>query len=357
MYKGCAREHVHLTQSPQELSFGGFFLLNKNMKLFEILSSTTLDSPAFKNWFSGSKVVDSSGYPMPVYHGAGRPDRVGTRFRKSRATAGPMSYFTENPDLASSYAENKPDTSHEVENYSDWFQVKIGKTKTNIERAWYSLPRDEQMRIAALAPRVTMDDDDHIILGDQSVTSGNGGYRIAMHRGNALAALFDAWVAGGSLYNEEERFLEVLKLAGMTTPVMFEHPYVTYPFVYQVFLSIKHPLITTAIPKEVIDSLSKVAKQQRKNQNSNAFHDQWNKKYNNAAEWIRGLLDSENYTWTVIPDWVTNVLKTHGYDGIKDIGGKMSGELHTVWIPFEEYQVKSAISNKNFDPTKTDIHK
>ena len=39
---------------------------------------------------------------------------------------------------------------------------------------------------------------------------------------------------------------------------------------------------------------------------------------------------------------VTDYLKSKGYDGIKDVGGKGGGEGHTVWIPFTGKQVKSA---------------
>lgn len=39
---------------------------------------------------------------------------------------------------------------------------------------------------------------------------------------------------------------------------------------------------------------------------------------------------------------MTDYLKSLGYDGIKDVGGKYSGSDHTVWIPFSSEQVKSA---------------
>ena len=41
-----------------------------------------------------------------------------------------------------------------------------------------------------------------------------------------------------------------------------------------------------------------------------------------------------------------------GYYGIKNNGGKGGGEQHTVWIPFHENQVKSAISNVTFSQSK-----
>jgi hypothetical protein len=50
---------------------------------------------AFKKWFGDSKVVDADGKPLVVYHGSQRADRIGDRFKKNRATSGPMQYFTD----------------------------------------------------------------------------------------------------------------------------------------------------------------------------------------------------------------------------------------------------------------------
>jgi hypothetical protein len=64
---------------------------------------------------------------------------------------------------------------------------------------------------------------------------------------------------------------------------------------------------------------------------------------------------------------VTDFLKSEGYDGIQDTGGKNGGREHTVWIPFSSEQVKSAEPfakddsgsliplNKRFNKKKVDI--
>lgn len=41
------------------------------IKLKSFLKESIIDNPNFKKWFGGSKVVDSSGNPLIVYHGAG----------------------------------------------------------------------------------------------------------------------------------------------------------------------------------------------------------------------------------------------------------------------------------------------
>lgn len=361
---------------PNPVRFARMDFINTTMtdmrRLIALIESTerldeyvNIDSDAFRSWFSGSKVVDAHGNPQPVYHGTARPDRVGTVFKRSRATAGPMAYFTDDPEVASNYATSKPDTSFDGEpDYSGWFKVKFPgqRSLVDISRSWYWLTTEQRARIAALAPRVTRDDDNHIFLDDESRKDGLGNYEYQLRdaRGNCLAALVDGWLSSGALHGYEDEFLQVLKLAGYPYPVEFHHPHATYPAVYAVYLYIRSPLDTATIPQNVVDALTKVGQRQRvKRQND--YGTQWDKKTTDAREWIRSMLDSiENRTnthWTVIPDWVTATLQSLGYDGIKDTGGKQGGVGHTVWIPFTETQVKSAISNTKFDPTKTNILK
>jgi hypothetical protein len=67
-----------------------------------------VESKAFKNWFGDSKVVDESNKPIVVYHGTkddidmfmqGQPNK------KDAGWLGDGFYFTDNPELASTYAE------------------------------------------------------------------------------------------------------------------------------------------------------------------------------------------------------------------------------------------------------------
>lgn len=68
------------------------------------------DSPAFKKFFDGSKVVDKSGSPLMVHHGTGDdftvfdPNRAGQSGEHATAPLG--HFFTEDRKLAERYAEN-----------------------------------------------------------------------------------------------------------------------------------------------------------------------------------------------------------------------------------------------------------
>lgn len=318
----------------------------------------------FRRWFKNSAVVKPDGSPLVVYHGATRPDRIAEakKFDRRRATSGPMSFFTDNAEIASKYATSKPDTSLEDAGYHEWFRIKAPgfRKAVAIDRAWWSLPPDERQRVAALAPRVSRDDQGGIYLEREGWTRGTGGYdqHIKESRGNHLKALVEEWLSSGNLYNDEEAFLKVLDLAGVNTPVEYHNPNAEYPGVLPVYLSIQKPLDTSDIPASVVDALARAANRVRKEPIVGA--DIWAKQTRRAHEWIETLrgdiADQKNsHAWTSIPDWVTKTLRSLGYDGIKDSGGKKGGQDHTVWIPFDETQVKSVNNLGAFDSTKPQI--
>lgn len=62
------------------------------------IKENTQKTENFKRWFKNSKVVDKSGQPLVVYHG--------TEFTFHTFTNASMSFFTQNPHIASAYAEN-----------------------------------------------------------------------------------------------------------------------------------------------------------------------------------------------------------------------------------------------------------
>lgn len=315
-------------------------------------------TPGFADWFAGSKVVGSDGRPLRVYHGTQRGDRIGTALVKGRATSGPMPFFTDDPEIASSYATGKADTSLESPPYEEQFTVKVPGQRRPVPlvRAWHLLPAADRQRIASLAPRVGMGDDSEPTLHPPGHASGSGGYdyHIREARGNHLAALVEEWLNSGNLFNEEHRFPDVLQLAGLSHPVQYHDPHAVRSSVLPAYLSMRNPLDTAAVPPAVVSALARAAGRQRPARRGGA--DFWDKNTRDAREWARQLADdvsagANSHVWTSIPDWVTRTLRGLGYDGIKDTGGKQGGQGHTVYIPFHPSQVKSAIANRgSFNP-------
>jgi hypothetical protein len=314
------------------------------------------ETPEFRAWFGASKVA-SNGAPTVVYHGSRRPDRIGNRFRKSRATSGPMAFFTDSPELASSYAMSKADTSIEPPaDYAEWFRFKPPGSRSStvdVNRAWHWLSSEEKDRVRQLAPRVSTNDvTGEIELRPEGHTSGLGGfdYHLREAKGNVLKALVEEWLNSGTLFNHEGEFLDVLRLAGVASAIEFESPWRSNPGVFPVFLSIKNPLDTSAVPASVVEALERASKRQRRPAAS--LTEAWDKRSREPGPWVAQLkadvASGENsMVWTSIPDWVTKTLQELGYDGIKDRSGKSGVNAErAVWIPFEENQVKSVVNKR-----------
>ena len=300
------------------------------------------------------EAAKAAGYTIKAYHGTSRGDRVGNIFRADRATSGPMAFFTDSLDIASNYARDKADTSiaydEEYDSYYTQFRVNRNGKNISVPELWKYLSPSEKSAIKEKAKHIKFDDEAETIIVDNQAEHGNGAwdaYTLNMHRGNALEALIDTWLESGDLYNQEDTFLEVLKLVGVTD-VEYYDPNARFEKVYDVWLKIQNPFDTENIDQSFYDGLSKwidsIDMSVYERETANA--DMWDKNNQTSESWLEKLSDDiENGTthaWTVIPDFVTDYLKEQGYDGIKDTGGKNGGETHTVWIPFHSEQIKSA---------------
>lgn len=327
------------------------------------------DSPAFRKWFRDSKVVGPDGKPLVVYHGAQRPDRIGTRFRSSRATSGPMAFFTSDPEIAGGYAKGKADTSLDrPDSYVKWFKFKPkgSRSEVDISRMWWSVSADERARIASVLPHVTNftkdgDEMDGFRLGDDDeyglANKDHWKYTIREHRGNVLEAAVDIWLDSGALFDRESEFLKVLETAQIKG-VRLDDPDVAMSSIFPVYLAITNPFVVDNITTEQIETLQKAANRTRSKPKPGA--DLWDKRSRSSQVWMQELRDdvknNTTYAWTSIPDWVTDQLRRWGHDGIKDTGGKMGGPKHVVWIPFDDSQVKSATGNRGtFDSGSPNI--
>lgn len=323
----------------------------------------------------------NAGYNIRAFHGTGRADRVGNVFRPDRATSGPMAFFTDSREIAENYARDKQDTSIAYDDtYGDYFTQFRATNKKGQEVAvgdlWNELTFREKQQIREAAKHINWDEDMENIIIDPDSKAGNGGfdeYTIRENNGNVINALIDAWLQSGELYQQEGEFLKVLELAGIKD-VRWNDPEARHEKVYDTFLKIQKPFNTgTMYNNKFLDGLQNWWDRQDKEtyRRENANADIWDKNSITVDAWIeRGreeVRDGKTYNWTRIPDGVTDYLKSEGYDGIQDTGGKGGGAGHTVWIPFSSEQVKSAETitrddsgnviplNERFNPEKKDI--
>ena len=311
----------------------------------------------FNNWFYKSKVVDSEGKPLKVYHGTQRPDRIGSYFNPKRATSGPMAYFSSDPTIASGYATSKRDTSLEdEESYATRYLVKPKGSRSykNIIDYWYYLPYNKKEEIVKIAPYINRDEQGNIFIDEEGGINSlqNFQWEMKQKRGNCLSALVDIWLTSGALFDEEEEFMKVLQLLQLPDQVTYHDPHAKYAGVYPVYLSIKNPLYSNSISQNTIDALIHAGK--RKRAKTAVGADAWDKNAQDPKEWLQRLKDKNDYLWTSIPDWVTDTLKSLGFDGIIDTGNKSksTGIEHNVYIPFYPQQVKSIFNKGTWSDSK-----
>lgn len=330
-----------------------------------VLNSSQVDSTGNKltenqvDYFKDSKVRDELGNLKVVYHGTARADRVGTYFNPDRATSGPMAYFTDNKGIATNYAKDKADTSlsrdEEYDSYYTQFRMTKDGKSYSIGEMWNKLPTTKRTEIMRKASHIGFDDDYEEINYDINRKAGNGNfdqYLLREHKNNYLEALVDAWLNTGDLYNQEERFLEVLKLVGLDD-VEYRNPDAREEKVYETYINITNPFDTeVAYNKEFIKGLKEWwdNTDHSKYETDNYAADMWDKTSISTEKWIedatRDINEGTTHSWTRIPDSVTDYLKSEGYDGIFDKGGKHGGEGHTVYIPFYSNQIKD-VTNEN----------
>jgi hypothetical protein len=323
------------------------------------------DLPAFKKWFQGSKVVDAQGNPLRVFRGDYRADRVSDTFKVNRSTSGRF-YFTDDPEIASKYSEGKPDAQHSDENamYETWFtfpDLKQPRERKapNLKDAWWRLTPEQKARVREVCLTTTRTDQGEMTFdADSGITSAvSMDWTAKEHHGDWLAVLEEYWLSGGTLFGEEKEFIKILDHCGLSA--IYDAPNDPRSVVTPVYLNIQNPLDTDRIPPDFVTRVHELAKKDRTKAQPYGYG-AWDKSTITLAGWVNELdtdaKDNTSYAWTTIPEKVTKLLQSMGFDGIRDRGGKNGGTTHTVWIAFEPYQIKSAMGNKGtFDYMKDSI--
>lgn len=296
---------------------------------------------------------DEDGKIKPFYHGTARADRVGYVFDPKRATSGPMAYFTDDPDIATNYSRDKADTSLAYDSDYDSYETQFQVNGKPVTEYWNTLTAAEKKAMTEKIKQVTLDDNDNIVLkpGNQIGIGSFSDYELHRAKGNALSVLVDMWLGDGNLWNEDSRFLDVLKAVGIDQ-AQYNDPDYREEKVYQAYLNITNPYNTGKLDQSFIDDLQSYVDDadMSRYDTDNAQADMWDKNGIPIEDWLERLQDDldngTTHAWTTVPDVVTDFLKDSGYDGIVDQGGKNGGDQHTVAIPFYSNQIKE-VANGN----------
>ena len=308
----------------------------------------------FKN--VSPKLKDENNNLKVFYHGTARADRVGTVFNPNRATSGPMAFFTDSKYIATNYSINKKDTSLSREYNTEYDLFKANKM--TLDEYWNSLSKAKQQEIIEKGNNIGFDDNfENIVYGSNASENSFGDqYKWRLkneYNGNALKSLYSVWIEDGNIMFEDlVKFKDVLEKAGVKN-VDYLDPYKTDSKVYETYLNITNPFDTSNISEDILNDFKEASKSANIGEQYSA--DMWDKSNITPEEWLNKLeidiKDGTTHAWTVIPDWVTNVLKARGYDGIVDTGGKNGGTEHQVAIPFYSNQIKNV---NNINPTVND---
>jgi hypothetical protein len=320
--------------------------------------------------------AEAMGY-IDYLHGTQRMDRLleGKKLDPRRATSGPMPYGTTTPELASSYAMSKADTSRRAMDEGDvrrYFEVApkdIGvkglRTPIPVEQAWNFMSPEQKARISNLAPRVGYEDLDQFtgefIVHPEGVNatlspSQWDWFMKNEAKGNPLTALRNMWYESGQLVDEPEKLGDIYRLAGVEAPISQTNaPWTEAQGVLLGKATITNPIDTSNT--EQIAALIEPLKQafaKDRSRTKTGGPDQWAKDSRYTPKsWVSELEkdiaeNKESYVWTSIPDKVTEELIRLGFNGIIDRSGKGGGAKEPVVIPFNPDQVRSRFAA--FDP-------
>lgn len=362
-------------KKPQKAADEGLFGSEHKQKGFEFAAAAkrnkkannSILTEAFKRWFGRSKVVNADGTPRRVFRGDWRGDKVGDRMRVKAATSGRF-YFTEDTEMANSYASGKEFRDDATADFENWFKFPslLGpreRTAPNLIRAWFYLSPEQREKVKDTLLRARIGDYEDgdtnvgkVMLSEQPdggiASTDHWEYEVKAARGNWLQAAREVWLNSGSVFNDEGKFAEILRKAGLK--VDYDSPHDEQPAILPVYLSIKNPVDTAQISQSFVDDLNaRVRKLRDRPARETGHGSMWDKVNRNSREWLQlfnadyaehGGDMSTSSVWTSVPEAVTKTLQAMGYDGIQDTGGKGGGRGHRVWIAFEPSQVKSSFN-------------
>ncbi len=338
------------------------------------------DTPEFKRWFAGSKVVDGNGNPLVVYSGHGNLDLWGDRFDPKRGKMGGAGafYATESTEIASNYAHTKLGGQGEFNQNGDQYRFKLKNGKWG-KKIWQIELTPEQQATAR-------DFINHNQEGEQQYDieqywKENASYDAESRRALARGGLRDLqsiwqfleYMGDNIAYPAED----VADAEGNRKPYFQRQRKNTFellldklgiewqssdwsqPGVIPIYLRIRNPIdAEKPFPADALDALKQAAKRTRTVAEERTYDNKWTGDYP-LRQWVKEIEEGYEYWSTQVPTKAIPILKGLGYDGIKEVG--LKGESDRAkrqinWIAFDATQIKSAIGNRGtFDPNNPNI--
>lgn len=309
-----------------------------------------------RNFMKDSVVKNEDGTPKVVYSGHGNTNLFGGQWDIKKATSGGF-YFTENPDIASSYAKDKLGNMETYANGDEYrFKNAKGEYKDTIDKV--RLNEEQAAKFDAwLEDDMGMNFDDYVrenapydkLLQGLRYNGGKYNLQNVYKLMESLGYADNGWNYSTNSQGKST-FEELLDDMGIEWDSYTRDAGGVFP----VYLDIKNPIDTSKpFPQDLMNELEYAASKEKKNA-ADGVH--WTKDYP-LKEWVEDIKRGADGWATQVPTKARKIMLDLGYDGIKDTGGKMLGDTnHTVWVALEPTQIKSATGNRGtFDASKKDI--
>lgn len=294
--------------------------------------SKQISDPDFPAWFQDSKVVDESGKPLVVFHGTGHGgfEQFDPGKQDPEALYGPGFYFTQDPEIASSYAK------------SQGYEYELGRDLTDED-----YEKGRQFLLDAILGK---DTPAAVSRGLSWASSVHRNYRYLIS--NLLTGSVDWPREHESLIGFGDDLSKALNVKRTPLPGAQVIP---------VFLKITRPLdMDKTYHRQDLDDIARVLDYQA------SLHDGPEREHRSRfARYFRqkGRLTGEKIWNTLLKygdkEVTQGVLKGAGFDGIAHTGGAIhKSKRHQVWIAFNPNQIKSAIPNQGtYNPFSGNILK
>jgi hypothetical protein len=319
------------------------------------------ESPWFKKWFGESKVVDDEGKPLTVYSGHSNTTLYGEAYDPKKGTAGAF-YATEDPNIASNYSVGKMGVK---ENYERGSQYRFKQANGKYGKKLYQMElTPEQVEKA----REWMTDEERGIDIENYWKSNrdfDADSRRALARGGLrdLQSVFETMESLGYnvAYPKEGDDPYFMRQTKSDFEALLDHLGIDWqshqhsqPGVQKLYLKIENPIdASKPFPPDLLAKLKEVSKRERIPADTTST--QWTRDYP-LKQWVQDIEDGNEYWTTHIPKKALPIIKSFGYDGIKELGQKGQkdrAKRQINWLAFDPEQIKSAIGNQGtFDESK-----
>lgn len=185
--------------------------------------------------------------------------------------------------------------------------------------------------------------------GDSKVKNEDGSPKIVYHGTNVDEnfTMFDTYGSKYGLYGMGSYFTEDKDIAWKYT----KKGRGGNPRVYEAYLNIRNPLDMDA-PADITAWEKAISEDDYIGVDFSGA-----KTNSDAMRLIEQELEYNDYTAWEGAEFITDTIRSMGYDGITHIGGNIKGDKeHRVWIAYEPEQIKSATDNVGtYDPGNADI--